>query len=424
MQSFNLIFLLFNLFLGCKQFFFGFFNISYHVGVGLVGLFKHSFGEFAFVFLVFQLLIKLSDLLLQAFHFPLFSLQPVGQQQTLLNASFGSSRGTCDRGDKCIAYGVDAAVYVLIVGDVHDGLVELFLDELVVAQAFLADSEFGPDVSAALAVKGLEFVVLGLQDVYLGLQGFILYLKVLNKHHVILVQVSDSLSFIALASHTKLEPADLFVSGLLELPVLDHELLVGAGLVAEVLLELQDAPFKGLLELPHVVNALLVDLSQVLLSQVQFSCMSVLQVRHLLGVLLLELALDVVVGREHALHVLGGSALGLGELGFIAVQLFLQALEALLQPDVLAGEVGFVLVEQVDLSAEGVRPALDFQLLVLQPAELVLQVLVLALEAPQVDLHLAVVLIGLAVVAAFLQQDFVLGGSAVQVLFQLAHTAV
>lgn len=78
-----------------------------------------------------------------------------------MNAALGSGRGLCDRLDQSITDIVcTITLDLIILSDVHDSLIELALNHLVVTKALLAYSQLGLDISTSLPSRAFELVVL------------------------------------------------------------------------------------------------------------------------------------------------------------------------------------------------------------------------------------------------------------------------
>lgn len=155
----------------------------------------------------------------------------------MLDPSFGCGRCLSYRSDQCAADSIRAAVKSIIrLGDIHDGRIELLLDQLILSESLLADSEFGPYVSSALPVQPLELVVFGAEDLLLLAACLILDFELLNEDQVLLVHVLRPLQLVAFAQDGELKAADLLITLLLKLSQLDEQLIVRGRLVSVVLL--------------------------------------------------------------------------------------------------------------------------------------------------------------------------------------------
>jgi len=253
-------------------------------------------------------------------------LKTVCKEQTLLDSTLRRSRGLSDGLNESVANIVSSIASDLVVlGNVHDRLIQFFLDTLVICEAFLADGQLGFDVRVALPRRALELVVLGAQDVKLLLEGLILELRLFDNKQVILIKVLDADRVILLGPHVKLELSKLLITGFLEGAELENQLFVALRLVAEVMLKLRNASLLLILALDHELKLSLVLIGQVLLHMLQFFVLAVLQIVHLAGILLLKLRLDVVVGGQDAIHVLLSLLLGLKQAHLGAVHFIFES---------------------------------------------------------------------------------------------------
>lgn len=85
-----------------------------------------------------------------------------------MDPPLGSGGCLCDGRDEGVAYGVLAPFQgAVVVGDVHDGLIKLLLDELVLSEPLLANSQLCADIRGALPLQTLKLVVLGAEHLLL-----------------------------------------------------------------------------------------------------------------------------------------------------------------------------------------------------------------------------------------------------------------
>ena len=163
----------------------------------LVRSFEKFFLKFYLRVVGLQLFFELVDLSQQSLVFLLLGLQAVGQQQALLDSSLSSSRCLGNGGDQCTTDGILAAVQgIVAISHVHDGRVELLLDELVGHESLLEDSVLRADVRCALPVQPFELVVLSPQYLLLLPVTLQLQSQVLHLLQVVLVQVAHTLKLI------------------------------------------------------------------------------------------------------------------------------------------------------------------------------------------------------------------------------------
>jgi hypothetical protein len=118
----------------------------------------------------------------------------------------------------------------------HDGRVKLFLDQFILSKSLFGNCELRSNVSGALAVQTLKFVVLCAEHLLFLAAGFIFNLELLDLDQVLLVHVHDSLEFITLAKDCKLEATDFLIALLLQLPQFNQELVIRGRFVPEILL--------------------------------------------------------------------------------------------------------------------------------------------------------------------------------------------
>lgn len=117
---------------------------------------------------VLQLLLKTLDLNEHTLSLFLLLLQPVSEQQALLDSAFRSCWGLSDGLNEGVTDIVGTITSDLIVSsDVHDCLIQLFLDHFVVSEAFSADGQLSLDIGVALASLTLKLVELGAENVRL-----------------------------------------------------------------------------------------------------------------------------------------------------------------------------------------------------------------------------------------------------------------
>lgn len=125
----------------------GSFDVCNHVGLGLVGLREEALAKFDFGFQVLDLAVLLKDVLLQFFILFLLGLQAIGKQKGLLDSSLGCSWSAGDGLNQGVADSVGSIVINSSVScNIHNGLVQFLLDELIVSQSFLGDRQLGLNV--------------------------------------------------------------------------------------------------------------------------------------------------------------------------------------------------------------------------------------------------------------------------------------
>jgi hypothetical protein len=113
------------------KFFLGPFYILKEVRLRLVGPFEKSLVQFGLGFCVFELVTHLLDLLQKRLIVLLFLLKSVCKEQTLLDSALGSGWRLSDSLDECVAH-FEAFTLPLVASHMHDRLVQLLLDHLVV----------------------------------------------------------------------------------------------------------------------------------------------------------------------------------------------------------------------------------------------------------------------------------------------------
>lgn len=145
-----------NFAVGKLKLFFSALYIGQNVVVRLVCPFDKTLVELDFSFTAFKLLLELLNFLQHTFSFLLLLLKTICQKQALLDSSFGCCRCLRDGLNESIADVIGTISCDLIVlGDMHDGLVELALNHLVVGKALFAYSQVSLDVSVALPRRAL-----------------------------------------------------------------------------------------------------------------------------------------------------------------------------------------------------------------------------------------------------------------------------
>lgn len=338
-------------------------NVSQHVGLRLVCFLKKSLVQLHICLLVLHFILESQDLSLQGFSLLLLLLEPVCQQKTLLDAPLGSGW--------CVGNGLNESVAdivrsitldLIVLCHVHNSLVEFFLDHLVVGQSFSGHCKFCLDVSVSLASTALELVVFGLEHVQLGPERLILEFGLLDKDHVVFIEVLDSCHSVLFSSNIELELSQFVISRLLEGTEFKYELLVVLALITKVRLELVDAALLLVLAFSQVFDLPLVDISKVLLCMLKFLGLTVLELLDLFRVLGLKLGLDIIVGGEDSIHVLFSLFLGIEEAELGSVNFVFETLDFLLKIGVLTAQEVLVLVEQVDLSAKTLVTSLNIDL--------------------------------------------------------------
>ena len=103
---------------------------------------------------------------MQAFGLFLLLLEPVCEEETLLDTPLGRGRCIRDGLDQSITDIVRSITLDLVVFcHVHDRLVKFFLDHLVVPKPFSSHGEFSLDISITLACSAFKLVVFGFEHV-------------------------------------------------------------------------------------------------------------------------------------------------------------------------------------------------------------------------------------------------------------------
>jgi hypothetical protein len=202
--------------------------------------------------------------------------------------------------------------------------------------------------------------------------------------------------------------AHLFVTSLLELSELKYQVFVSFALVAQISFKLVDSALQVVFTISQVVDSSLVDIDQIILGQFEFFRLSVFEILDLVRVLVLKLVLDVVVGSQHAIHVLFGLFLGVQQTLLEPIHLVFHTLDLVLQIGVLTVKECFVLLQQVDFSPQPFVATLYLVLAFLELANLQLKFLLTTLETCKLVFSSANVVILFADFAALFVEQFVL----------------
>ena len=133
------------------ELFFSAFDVLQDEVVRLVGSLDQPLVKLGLSITRFELLLELLDLLKHALGLLLLLLQTVCEQQTLLNSALSSRRCLRDSLNESIANVVGPiALYLVVFSNMHDCLVKLSFDHLIVCQSLLADSQVCLYVSVTL----------------------------------------------------------------------------------------------------------------------------------------------------------------------------------------------------------------------------------------------------------------------------------
>jgi hypothetical protein len=130
--------------------FFRSFHVGEEIGLWLISAFEQSFVQFGVSLAVFYFLTHLSQLRFELFNFLLFLLKPICKQKTLLNSSLACGRRLRDSLNECVTHFETFSTHVAITCHMHDGLIELLLNHLIMSESLLAHSKFSLDLSVTL----------------------------------------------------------------------------------------------------------------------------------------------------------------------------------------------------------------------------------------------------------------------------------
>ena len=138
------------------KFFFCPLNVCQHVRLWLIGPIQKTFVQLCFGFAVLNLALELQNLSMQLLRLFLLLLQPVGEQQALLDASFGRRRSTRNGLDKSVADVIGSfSLNLVVFSDVHNSLVKFLFNQLVVGKALRGHGQLGFDVGYLFEVLDL-----------------------------------------------------------------------------------------------------------------------------------------------------------------------------------------------------------------------------------------------------------------------------
>lgn len=352
-------------------------------------------------------------------------METVSEEETLLNAPLGSSGSVGDGLDESIANVVGAAsVDLLRTCDVHDTLVKLLLDHLIVGESLFTDSQFSFDVGVSLASGALKFVILALEAVHLRSESLILNFDLLDEDQVILIEMAHSSDFIVTRSHIQLQLSKLLIAIFLKRSEFKQNFLVALALLTEVCLQLADPSFLLVLSLSEEADLSIVDIDQILFSQCHLFGLTVLQLLDLLGVLRFKLALDIIVGSKHTLHILLSLLFGIKKAQLSAVNLVLQSLRLFLQVGALTAQESLVLVEKINFASQTLISSLDFTFGLLQSRVLKISLALFRDHDAVVVLKLTQFLILLLQFVAALSQLFILSRDLLMISFKVSVASV
>ena len=171
----------------------GLLDISNHIRVRLACSLQQSLVQFTVIFQLLYLLLVCKHFFLECLQLALLGLQSISQEQRLLDSPLGGRWRAGDGLDECVANSIGTIfINSRVVGDVHNGLVELLFDQLVVCESLSCHGQLGFDLRITLPCGGLQLVVFRLQDVDLRLERLRLHLGLFDEDQVVFVQVSDS----------------------------------------------------------------------------------------------------------------------------------------------------------------------------------------------------------------------------------------
>ena len=200
--------------------------------------------------------------------------------------------------------------------------------------------------------------------------------------------------------HIELELAQLVITGFLEGTEVENELFIIFALLTEVGVKLRNAALLLIFALVQILYPPLIDISKVLLREVELLCIAVLQLLDFFRVLGFKLRLDVLVGRQDTVHVLFSLLLRIQKTELRPIHLVLETLDLLFKVSVFTAQEVLVLVEQVNFSLQALVTSLYIKLGFLQPAVLQLKLGLLAFQGAELMLNLPQLLVGLVHFAA------------------------
>lgn len=306
----------------------------------------------------------------------------------------------------------------------HDTLVKLLLDHLIVGESLFTDSQFSFDVGVSLASGALKFVILALEAVHLRSESLILNFDLLDEDQVILIEMAHSSDFIVTRSHIQLQLSKLLIAIFLKRSEFKQNFLVALALLTEVCLQLADPSFLLVLSLSEEADLSIVDIDQILFSQCHLFGLTVLQLLDLLGVLRFKLALDIIVGSKHTLHILLSLLFGIKKAQLSAVNLVLQSLRLFLQVGALTAQESLVLVEKINFASQTLISSLDFTFGLLQSRVLKISLALFRDHDAVVVLKLTQFLILLLQFVAALSQLFILSRDLLMISFKVSVASV
>ena len=143
----------------------------------------------------------------------------------------------------------------------------------------------------------------------------------------------------------------------------------------------------------QIFDLALVQIGQVLLHVLQLLCLAIFQFLHLSAVLHLKLGLHIVISRQHSIHILLCLLLGIEKTELRPIDFIFKSSDFFLKIGVFSRQKVFVLVEQVNLTAKSLIVSLTVSLALLAPAQLLINLFLLALELTKLVFKLSELLV-------------------------------
>ena len=78
---------------------------------------------------------------------------------------------------------------MVVLSDVHDGLIKLSLDHFVITEALLADGKLSLYIRVSLPSRALKLVVLRPEHIELLTEGLILKFRLFDDKQIVFIQV-------------------------------------------------------------------------------------------------------------------------------------------------------------------------------------------------------------------------------------------
>jgi len=236
--------------------------------------------------------------------------------------------------------------------------------------------------------------------------------------------MAHSSDFIVTRSHIQLQLSKLLIAIFLKRSEFKQNFLVALALLTEVCLQLADPSFLLVLSLSEEADLSIVDIDQILFSQCHLFGLTVLQLLDILGVLRFKLALDIIVGSKHTLHILLSLLFGIKKAQLSAVNLVLQSLRLFLQVGALTAQESLVLVEKINFASQTLISSLDFTFGLLQSRVLKISLALFRDHDAVVVLKLTQFLILLLQFVAALSQLFILSRDLLMISFKVSVASV